>query len=929
MLLKGKSIKVLLVTVMCTLLLGIVSAQDQDKWTSYIEFTAKPGSDRSIAKGDLFVPIQQDEESLLFGNIKANFDDQSYKEGNIGLGIRKIFDNWVMGGWVYYDWKESSTDNSFDQMTVGGEFLSNDWDIRANAYFAEKKVKDSDRASIVELNGNQIQARLGEERALSGLDFEFGKKLPLLKDSRVFIGGYHYDANGFEKVSGPKLRLEMKFDDLPLFSSLSKESHLVMGAEYTEDSVRGSESFGLVRLRIPFGGKTNNKKRNLSSLEKRMMETVRRDDDIITSERQGDALMSLYNPKTGLVINHVETVNSSTANVANIVSNAGDNSLIIADGSQGVIDIGGSTINTLPGQIIVGGGQSIGLQAKKPNGSIIDMTYTPAGQKGNLSRVGSGELVYVNNDDDVTIAGVGLEGGRPIRINNSQNVDVINTNILSSASNRQGAYVHNNSMVNFENVSINNTGRQALLMTSGSTGTFSNVSIDNAGREGVYLTSGTSSVFNDLSISNTVFEGFELTDSISSISNINITNSGREGLRLRNGSTVTANDVFISQTGSEAIEVNNSELSLSNSIIKDIDMNANRDGIYATNNAILNLDNIVIDNVTSQGIIATNNTISSINNTTISNTGHQGLYFSGNSTANLENIEINNAGRQGIYSNNATLNAMNVNITGTSNQGVYLNNTTASIKGINITETGQHGIYLNRNADVMITDAVINGSGREGLYIRDSDLVMNNTIISDITASANRDGIFIYRDSNVTLNSVDVSNVTGDGLQVQGTTALSPVVVANNINISNAGRYGVINTRGNLTLNDASISNSVFDGIFSNRGVLTVNAATVTNSGRFGVYALRSTAMFQNLFVSSTARDGVLINLSTASLNQSTIQNIGDGDNGDDAIQVTNSNVSGTANNVGGNINNGIACRFTGANTGSISFSSGPIVSCQ
>ena len=914
---------------MCTLLLGIASAQDQDKWTSYIEFTAKPGSDRSIAKGDLFIPLQQDEASLLFGNLKVNFDDQSYREGNAGLGIRKIMDNWLIGGWVYYDWKESSTNNTFDQMTIGGEFLSNDWDIRANAYFAEKKVKDSDRASVVELNGNQIQARLGEERALSGFDFELGKKLPILEDSRFFVGAYHYDANGFEKVSGPKLRLEMKFNDLPLFSSLSKESHLVVGAEYTEDSVRGSESFGLVRLRIPFGGNIKSKKRKLSSLETRMVETIRRDDDIITSERQGDTLMSLFNPKTGLVINQVEMVNSSTTNVANIVSNAGENSLIIADGSQGVIDIGNSTINTLPGQIIVGGGQTIDLHAQKPNGNIISMPYTPAGQKANISRIGSGELLYINNDDDVTIAGVNLEGGRPIRINRSQNVDVINTSILNTASNRQGAYIHNDSVVNFENVSIQNTGRQGLLITSNSTGTFSNVSIENTGREGVYLTSNASSMFNDLAISNTAFEGFEVTDSNAVISNANINNSGREGLRVRNGSTVTANDIFVSQTGFEAIEVNNSRLNLSNSVIKDIDINANRDGIYATNNAILNLDNIVVDNVTSQGIITTNHTLSSINNVTVNNTGHQGLYFSGNSITNIENVEVNNAGRQGLYSNNATLNAMNVNINGASSQGVYLSNTMASINDISIADTDLQGIYLNRNADVRITDAVINGSGREGLHVRDSDLVLSNAVISDITASANRDGIFIYRDSNVTLNSVDVSNVTGDGLQVHGTSALSPVVVTNNLNITNAGRYGIINTRGSLVVNGATISNTVFDGIIANRGMLTVNTAMVTNSGRFGVYSLRSTALLQNIFIDSTARDGVLINLSTASLDQSTIQNIGDGDNGDDAIQVTNSNVSGADNSVGGTINNGIACRTTGTNTGTISFSSGPITSCM
>lgn len=900
------SLKIILATTIFTLLLGLVSAQDseQDKWTSYIEVSAKPGNDRSLAKGDLFIPLHQNEDLLVFGNFKANFDDQSYKEGNVGIGARRIYDEWIAGGWIFYDWKESSTDNSFDQMTVGGEFLSNDWDIRANAYFAEKKTKDSDGASVIELNGNQIQARLGEERALPGVDFEVGRKLPFFEDTRFFVGGYHYDASGFEKVSGPKLRLEMRIHDVPLLSSIAHGSRLTLGAEYTEDSVRGSESFGLLQLRIPFGGK--NKKRSLTSLEKRMMETVERDDDIITSERQSDTLMALFNPKTGQVINAVETIDASTSDVVSTVASAGQNSLIIADGSHGDINVGSSTINTSPGQIIVGGGQQITLQVQKPNGSLLDMAYTPSGQRGNISRSGSGELIYVNNDDDVTITGVDLAGGRPIRVNNSSNVDVHNTNVLNSAANRQGAYIHNNSSVNFQNVAISNTGRQGILMTTSSTGSFTNVSVENTAREGVYLTNSSSAVFDDLTVSNTA----------------------REGLRIRNGSTVIAEGVMISKTGSEAIEVNNSTLNLSYSSIKDIDVNNGRDGIYATNNANLNLDNIVIDNVTSQGIITTNNTTSSISNTVISNTVHQGLYFSGNSDTSLSNIDIINAGRQGIYANNATLNAEDIGIMNASSQGAYLINSTATINDLRVYDAGRQGVYLNRNTNAIINNAVIQGSAREGVYVRNSDLVLSNASISDITASANRDGIFIHRDSNVMLNSVNVSNVTGDGLQVHGSATMNPTVVATNLTITDSGRYGIINTYGNLTLNNATITNSQRDGIFSNRGSLTVNGAVITNSGRFGVYALRSNAILQGLTVSNTARDGILLNLSTASLDDSTIRDIGNGDTTDDAVQVTNSTVSGAGNRIDGVINSGQACRATGSNSGTIMFNAGPISSC-
>jgi len=1058
--LRKNSAKVFVLSALFIMLIASASAQDEDKWQGYFEITAKPGSDRSLAKGDLFLPIQQDENNLLFANIKTNFDDHSYKEGNVGLGVRKLHENWVVGGWTFYDWKESSTGNSFDQLTVGGELLSNDWDLRANAYIAENKVKDSDRASVIELNGNQIQARLGEERALSGVDFEIGKKLPYLDDSRFYIGVYHYDASGFEKVTGPKLRLEMRFDDLPLFSSISNESSITIGAEYTEDSVRGSESFGVVSLRIPFGKSRTSKKRSLSALEKRMVETVKRDDDIITNERQGDTLMPLLNPKTGHVINVVETVNANTSNVAADITGAGENSLIIADGSEGKIELAGSTINTQSGQILVGGGQQLIVQAQKPNGDLVDMVYTPAGSRANIERTGSGELIYVNNDDDVTISGINLSGGRPIRINNSQNVCVVDTNIESSAFNRQGVLVHNNSSVNFKDIGISNTGRQGLLVTSGSTVQVANLDVINSAYEGVYLSGNVTAKLRDATISNT----------------------GREGLRIRTGSEVSANNLNIRKTGSEAIELYDSTLSLNKAVISDIDVNANRDGIYAYGGSTLNADDLLIDNVTSQGIVSNNSTVnlsraiirnvvhqglyaynnssmrlnkvsiddagrqgiysrdsvlnitdtninnagsqgaylyrttSELNNIDISNSARQGLYvnggmfdfedvtiknsgqdgvvavntnfdgsnlsvhnsssrglYLGNSTsslnnvlidktssqgmlirnsvatmeditvrgagtqgvyvyngsnANLSNLNILDSGRQGIYTRGASINADNVNILNANSQGAYIHSTTANLNGIRIHNVGQQGIYLTNNSNANINNAVITSSDRTGFYVRDSDAVINNMSVSNITDRANQDGIFIYRNSNVTLNSVDINNVTGEGFQVQGTSTISPTVVATDLTVSTSGRYGIANTYGDLTLNNATVSNSTLDGVLVNRGNLSLNTARVTGSGRFGLYVLRSNAALQDLRVSDTNRDGVLVNLSTASIDNSTIRDIGNGDASDDAIQITNSTVSGVGNKIEGYIDSGVACRATGSNTGSIGFVASSITSC-
>ena len=307
-------------------------ASENDKWGGYVEIFGKPGSERSLAKGDFFLPLYQNQDFLLFTNIRATFDDDSNREGNFGLGARRLYDNWIVGSYGYFDIRESSNDNTFTQGTLGLEFLSEEWDFRVNGYIAEKEEKRVDDLSVIEINGNQIQARLGEERALPGMDVEIGRKLPVLDDTRIFVGGFHYDANDFDKVSGPKARLETRFHNVPVFSSVAKGTRITLGIEYSDDNLRGSQITGLLQLRVPFGAHTRSDAPKLTSLERLMMESVVRDDDIIISESLGDELFPVTNPLTGQVINYTDTINANTADVPETVAAAGQTVNLQADG---------------------------------------------------------------------------------------------------------------------------------------------------------------------------------------------------------------------------------------------------------------------------------------------------------------------------------------------------------------------------------------------------------------------------------------------------------------------------------------------------------------------------------------------------------------------------------------------------------------------
>ncbi len=758
----------------------IANANDEKKWKGFVEFIGKPGTDRSLAKGDMFIPFYQNHELLLFGNIRAVFDDHDNSEGNFGVGVRRLLDNWIVGGYGYFDVKETENDNTFTQGTVGFELLSEVWDFRVNGYFPEGGTKDVDDLNEIEINGNQIGARLGEERALSGADIEVGYKLPVLEDTRLFLGGFYYDESDFEEVSGPKARLEVRLHDLSFMQSLSKGSRLTFGVEYTDDDVRGSQTFGLLQLRIPFG-KTSSKSPILPALERRMVEAVVRDDDVIVTQKQSDELLPVINPATGAVITTVNTIDANTTNVPAAVTAAGQNSLIVADGSQGVIDVGNATVNTLPGQFIAGGGSTINLNA---GGETIP--FTPAGSRPTFNRAGNGDLLFVDNDNNVSINAVELQGGRPLRIRNSTNVTVSDITVVSTAGNRQGVLVQTNSDVAFSNLNINSAGREGLLINGGSTASLVNTNIQNTGREGVEIVNGTVQ-----------------------LNNVNISDTNFEGIRARNNSSLIADNVFITRTNREAIEVNNSTLTLTNSIIQDINVSGGDDGISAVNNSTLTVDNVRIDNVTSQGILVNSGTTATIRNSTLSNTTNEG-----------------------IFANNSTLDVDNTTITNTGLEGIQISNTAAQVDNVLISNAGTQGLRVSGTANAIISDFTINTSGAQGAIFQNS--------------------------STSTLTNVEIMNTGNNGIQHQ-------------------------------------------------------NNATFTGN---------------NILISNTANDGVRASGGSFTLNNSTVNNIGNGGGNDDAFHLTNTTLDGTGNSIQGTINNGLACRTNAGNTGSIGFSSGPITSC-
>jgi len=110
-------------------------AVEPEKWGAHLDFEGRWGNARSLGDAGLFAPLWQKQTALLFTDIRGRFDSQDGREGNFGLGYRRMLSSgWNLGVYGYYDVRRTGYGNMLNQVTLGAEMLSADWDLRANLY---------------------------------------------------------------------------------------------------------------------------------------------------------------------------------------------------------------------------------------------------------------------------------------------------------------------------------------------------------------------------------------------------------------------------------------------------------------------------------------------------------------------------------------------------------------------------------------------------------------------------------------------------------------------------------------------------------------------------------------------------------------------------------------------------------------------------
>ncbi|MCL4679255.1 MAG: inverse autotransporter beta domain-containing protein [Alphaproteobacteria bacterium] len=409
-------------------------AMAQEALQPRAELNVRPGTERTITMTEFWIPLSQNERAVIYGDLRMMADSEDNKEGNVGVGYRQIVaapvvGQGVAGAAIWFDHRITDYDSRFNQVTVGGEWLARDWDLRVNGYIPLSgdelhEVADGEGAGasftgtglVVQTNGTVLEESQGGVDAEIG--WEVGGASAWVAEHtdalRVYGGGYYFDGDDTDPTAGWKTRVAADIT-----------SDIQIGARFQRDGERGSQGFLEATLRFPFGKK---KSYRAEGLRARMDESPERDIDIVTGTEQIESGENI------VVLNRATGLQQTILHVDNTAPGGGDgsaenpfNTLAAAQAASAAHDIiylhrgdgttaGQSTgfLMNKTGQQLIGSGVDFVYDAERfttANGRAPQSALIAAAGADpvitNTNLAGNGITVTANN---VKIAGVTVDG---------------------------------------------------------------------------------------------------------------------------------------------------------------------------------------------------------------------------------------------------------------------------------------------------------------------------------------------------------------------------------------------------------------------------------------------------------------------------------------------------------------------------------------
>lgn len=811
------------------------------------EVNVRLGDERSITMTEIWAPIAQDNEAVLYGDVRVMGDDADNREGNIGVGYRKIVDDPVLGngiagvhGWV--DRRLSARGNTFYQATAGVEWLGDDIDLRGNVYVplsgGEEYATPNVGASAPYMAGTGIYVdTVGQvvEEAQTGVDIEAGTNVSMLDDytdsARIYAGVYAFDGANTDKVAGFRTRLAVDVTE-----------NVQVGARFQNDHERGPQGFVEATLRFPFDQKKSYRKEGLRA---RLDESPERDIDIVTAEGVDSGIgKPVLNAATGVEQEVIHVNNTAAAGgdgsaehpyntLAAAESAASEYSIIyVHRGTGGPTGQNNGIILNKTGQQLIGSGTDFIWDAGKfqignsrqsrPDALVIKsagsapMITNAAGLTG--ITLAADKTVVAG----VTVDGAGLYGIHALNDTGEtwESVEIRDVEV------RNSSYTGVRIEVPSAGSRINNVTADGIRTTGNASHPDSDGiwvkadyggEIGNASVRDVYATGNLWGVYMSARYGGRIETAF--------LEDIQADGNNRTGVQIDSRDqgiieNLSLQNVRASSNINQGVRVyTRTNGQIGNLSLQDITTTGNTSygtEVYAETNALI--DSVSLQDITSTGNAANGVYVFARTGGQIAQTSLQDV----TSTNNIGYGVYVNATNAGSVLNNLT--ASNITANTNTLSGVLVSaSSSGSMTGVdinNITATGntQHGMYVLSStsgslSNLTLNDITASTNTLSGLYILASVGTITGVDLDNITATGNtQQGVHLYGNgvggslSNVTANTITTTGNTQRGLYIQGASS------------------GVVN---NMTIQDVTATGNAASG-FHVHGATTSNMTGVT-----------------------------------------------------------------------------------------------------
>lgn len=217
-------------------------------------------------RGDLMVPLFGSERGIIYGDLQGKYYRHDSWFSGIAGGLRQTFGPYILGGYLFADRSESTSNKHFWSLNPGIEAMSAQLDGHLNGYFPIGSRSKTFRSAwadelgdyrFVSFSGHKQfdHILVDTETAGRGVDAEVGYRIQSFNNLRLALGGYYFNFHDMKDMRGIIGTIEYPFND-----------RITVLAQDSYDNLHNNTFMLTVRLR--FGA--------INPSEGRMLESIRR-----------------------------------------------------------------------------------------------------------------------------------------------------------------------------------------------------------------------------------------------------------------------------------------------------------------------------------------------------------------------------------------------------------------------------------------------------------------------------------------------------------------------------------------------------------------------------------------------------------------------------------------------------------------------------